>query len=894
MNAGPLERLPRLAPALTGVLTVVLGLTVVTAWHAGSAVLVRIRPDLPPMPYAAAIAFALAGVALMLTTTARDKSAGIAGLLVATIGALSLMQDFLHVDPDVDFVFGGLSDFMAAPGRPPRIAPNAAISFTIIGAALFLRWACTPARAAMGTVLLGFAGASLGVVSLAGHLTALTPAYEFGHFTWMALHTASGFVLLGAGLAGRGWQDSDSVDSDGWARPAFVGLAALLATVGIWQSLVSSHRDQSRDLALTHARHLRGTIATSAEMQVRILEEMGRRWVVQQPSFEQWLLVTSAYLRSTDGYQTFEVFNDRLERTWTSPLVAPDATAAAAAARDAAVLVARRTGKTTLTPLVDLAGQASQYTVVPVFRDGQFFAALVGVYRVAAQLQAAMLQDGSSDYYVALYEGNRRWTGPVESRDLPSEWVTETGVSLRDHRWRLRVWPTPERVARLEGPLPSVLLALGILLSMLAASMTYVMDIRRRRERELKQTTSQLQEKDLEREKAQGALRASEERYRSLIDAAIDIIYRVDLNGRFTFVNPVAARVMRRPSEVLIGAHFFDLVAPEAKADVGRFYEQQFAERTPQTYLEFPAVDGDGRTVWIGQNVQLLENEQGPIGFQAVARDITERKRTDAELAAARDQALASTRLKSQFVANVSHELRTPMNGILGMTDLLLETDLTPEQRDHTMMVRGCGETLRMLLNDILDLSKIEAGRMELHPEPFDMRLLVQQTVDLFEARARRMGVELVHLVHHDIPQTVLGDPGRVRQVLSNLLGNAVKFTETGEIVVRVGLDDTGPNGLLVRISVSDTGIGVSPEAQAQLFQPFVQADGSITRKYGGTGLGLVISRQLSELMGGTLSMSSEPGTGSTFWFTIRVQDASDARPIPGAAGSASSSRAGT
>jgi PAS domain S-box-containing protein len=695
----------------------------------------------------------------------------------------------------------------------------------------------------------------------------------------MALHTATGFLLLGAGLAGCGWQDSESVDSHAWLRPALVGVTALLATIAVWQSLVSSHRDQARDLALTHARHLRAAVSTPAETQVRILEEMGRRWALQVPPLEQWLLVTGAYLRSTEGHQAFEVFNDRLERTWTSPLMSPDASAAAAAARDAAILAARRSGRTVLTPLVGDAGRATQYTIVPVVRDGVFQAALVGVYRVGAQLHAAIEKDGTTDYHVALFDGERPWTAPG-GRELPAEWAAETAVRVREQTWRLRVWPTTAHVAELEGPLPSVLLAVGMLLSMLAACITFVADMRRRRERELKQTTEQLQEKDREREAAQEALRASEERYRSLIDAAIDIIYRVDLQGRFTFVNPVAARVMRRPSSSLIGAHFLDLVAPEAKADVGRFYQEQFAARTAQTYLEFPALDGDGRTVWIGQNVQLLEDERGPSGFQAVARDITERKRADAELAAARDQALESTRLKSQFVANVSHELRTPMNGILGLTDLLLETELTTEQRDHTMMVRGCGETLLTLLNDILDLSKIEAGRMELHPEPFDVRLLVQQTADLFEVRARRKGVALVHLVHHDVPQTVLGDPGRVRQVLSNLLGNAVKFTETGEIVVRVGLEESGPDGLRLRIDVSDTGIGISPEAQAQLFQPFVQADGSITRKYGGTGLGLVISRQLAELMGGTLSMSSEPGKGTTFWFSIRVREVTEARTV--------------
>jgi PAS domain S-box-containing protein len=879
MSTGLLDRLPKLAPAVTGAVAVVLGLTVVTGWHVGSAVLVRIRPDLVPMPYAAAIAFAVAGVGLLLAVTGRHKAAGVAGLLVGAIGALSLMQDFLHIDPGVDHVFGALSDFMAAPGRPPRIAPNTAVSFAIVGAALFLRWAFGPARAAMGTSLFGFASAAIGIVSLAGYVTNLTPAYEFGHFTRMALHTATGFLLLGAGLAGRGWQDSETVESDGWAPPALVGITALLATIVVWQSLVSNHRDQARDLALAHARHLRAAIAGPAEMQVRILEEMGRRWTIQVPSYEQWLLAATAYLRSTEGHQSFEVVDARLERTWTAPPVAVASEGFAAEARDTAIREARRTGQLTLTPLVEVAAQPILYAVVPVFKEGTFYAALVGRYRVGAQLQNAITQDGTSDYHVALYEGTRQMVGPVEASDLPPEWAAETGVRVRNQTWRLRVWPTASRVAQLEGPLPSVLLAGGMLLSMLAASITFVTGIRRRRERELKQTTEQLQDKDREREAAQVALRASEERYRSLIDAAIDIIYRVDLDGRFTFVNPVAARVMQRPPESLVGAHFLDLVAPESKTDVARFYQQQFTERTPQTYLEFPTLDGEGQVVWIGQNVQLLENEHGPCGFQAVARDITERKRADAELAAARDQALESTRLKSQFVANVSHELRTPMNGILGLTDLLLETELTPEQRDHTMMVRGCGETLLMLLNDILDLSKIEAGRMELHPEPFDMRLLVQQTADLFEVRARRKGVELVHLVHHDVPQTVLGDPGRVRQVLTNLLGNAVKFTEAGEIVVRVVLDDSGPDSIVLRIEVSDTGIGVSAESQAQLFQPFVQADGSITRKYGGTGLGLVISRQLSELMGGTLSMRSEPGHGSTFWFTIRVHAVADARP---------------
>ncbi len=404
-----------------------------------------------------------------------------------------------------------------------------------------------------------------------------------------------------------------------------------------------------------------------------------------------------------------------------------------------------------------------------------------------------------------------------------------------------------------------------------------------KRTAELLKINKELKYEIAERKNTEAALKNSQSRFKDIAESMSDWIWETDVNGIFTYCSKKVKDLLGYSAEEIIGKTPFDFMSPDEKEKIGAFFVKNSKGKRPVKDMENWILTKKGRSVCMSTSaVPILDNAGEIIGYRGVDSDITERKLAEEKQAETNEllqnavnrsnqlaiHAQAANKAKSEFLANMSHEIRTPMNGVIGMTELLLATELTLDQREYATIVRNSGDALMGVINDILDFSKIEAEKLEIESLDFNLRTTLEDAVDVLAITADKKNLEFACVIDYEVPALLKGDPGRLRQILVNLAGNAIKFTEKGEVVIRAVVDEQDDTHVTVRFEVMDTGIGIPPDRMNVLFHSFSQVDSSSTRKYGGTGLGLAISKQLSEMMGGRIGVKSEQGKGSTFWFT--------------------------
>jgi PAS domain S-box-containing protein len=399
---------------------------------------------------------------------------------------------------------------------------------------------------------------------------------------------------------------------------------------------------------------------------------------------------------------------------------------------------------------------------------------------------------------------------------------------------------------------------------------------KKRAEDKLKRSHSllekKIEERTLELKYFNDDLTVSQKKYEELVNSVDGIVWETNFQANtFSFVSRQAERILGFSIECWLTepGFFFNLLHEEDKLKARWDYSPGESQNR-QT--EYRLIAKDGTLVWVKDFATIIMEQNKPSKLCGIMVDITDRKKIEAEIISTKESALEAARVKSEFLANMSHEIRTPLNAVIGMSSLALSTGLNEEQSEYISTIKSSADTLLTLINDILDFSKIEAGKLSLEVLDFNLDILVRTTSDLFSLSAKNKGLSFTIQIAPDIPRKLRGDPGRLLQILMNLLSNALKFTPTGEILVSASLERLQDEKVHIRFSIHDTGIGISKKVKVQLFNAFSQGDSSTARKYGGTGLGLSICKSLVDLMGGQVGVKSEEGKGSEFWFIIPLE----------------------
>lgn len=747
---------------VSAILSFLLSLTALVAWHSGHWTLVRILPTLPIFPYLVYVNLLVLSTGLLLIALGQAKLAMPGGIICFGFGAYCFIQQVLNLNPGSLYLWFS-SHIPARITQLTRVSPNTAVCFILSGLAVCLISAKPVSwLKKFRPAILGITGAALftiGCFAIISSLSWMASLETWSRFAERSLHVPALLLFIGAAILAFGWNDREesATELPNW-MPIPIGIAVLVATLILWESLTAHEAiliDQTINL---QAATVRNEITSRIDFSTQALDKMTKRWESwKNPTPEVVKSDVGSFLNLFTGCITLERLDTALNSKWSvffrnsKPNTLVQKQIKAILLDPKIISMTSRLETEKMIQMINLDSNEKGFLIFyPVFRDNKFSGFIYALFRCDAFLENILSDNIAPGYSIRVSDTEkelykRNILEPISDK-YASEWTKEIKTSVGPSIWRIQVCPSPSVLKKMGSSIPEFALVGGIILAILFTVVIHL--------------------------------------------------------GQTAHSRSIALRIANHDLE----------------------------------------------------------------------KEIKERKHIEGQLEEARDAALESARLKAEFVANMSHEIRTPMNGIIGMTGLLLETELSTKQKEFASMIRSSSEALLTIINDILDFSKIEAGKLTFEKLDFELNTVVDGVLDVFTGAIASKKIDLAAWVDPNIPQKLRGDPGRLRQVLTNLVGNAVKFTSHGEVLVEVFKEKETESDTVIRFVISDSGIGISPKLKGRLFQSFSQLDNSTTRKYGGTGLGLAISKQLIKQMEGEIDFKSSPGKGSQFWFTVKLE----------------------